>query len=59
MFGSGTATGYLTRKYRQEIFSITRKTSGQSRDFIVRQKKNLKDLLAESQGVVESGDVSQ
>ena len=48
MFSLGIATGYLTHKYRKEIISISSKISGQSKDFVLRQKENLKDLCAET-----------
>jgi len=49
MLGLGITAGYLTHKYRKEIISITSKTAEQSKDFILRQKEALKDLLAEDQ----------
>lgn len=49
MFSMGIATGYLTHKYRREIISITSKTAGQSKDFVLRQKENFRDLLSEAQ----------
>ena len=59
MLSLGIAAGFLTHKYRKEIISITSKTAGQSKDFIVRQKENLKDLLAETQEDAEVKDVSK
>jgi hypothetical protein len=59
MFSLGIAAGFLTHKYRKEIISITSKTAGQSKDFIVRQKENIKDLLAETQKEAEEKDVSK
>ena len=56
MFGLGIATGFLVHKYRKEIISISSKTAEQSKDFVLRQKENLKDLLAEAQeGAEEEG----
>jgi hypothetical protein len=49
MFSLGIAAGFLVHKYRKEIISITSKTAGQSKDFVLRQKENLKDLLAETE----------
>ena len=49
MLSLGIAAGYLAHKYRKEIISITSKTAGQSKDFVLRQKENLKDLIAEAQ----------
>jgi hypothetical protein len=48
MLGLGIVSGYLTHKYRKEIILLGNKTAGQSKDFILRQKEHLKDLLAES-----------
>jgi len=59
MFSLGIATGFLVHKYRKEIISITGKTAGQSKDFILRQKENIKDLLAETQEGAEEEDSSK
>jgi len=53
MFGLGLATGYFTHKYRKEIISATHKTAEQSKDFVLRQKENLKELFGETEEVVE------
>lgn len=47
MFGVGMIAGYYTHKYRKEIISVSRYSAEQSRDFLVRQKENLKEILAE------------
>lgn len=49
IFGLGISAGFLTHKYRKEIILVTRKTAGQSKDFVLRQQENIKDLIAESQ----------
>jgi hypothetical protein len=49
VFSLGITAGFLTHKYRKEIISITSKTAEQSKDFVLRQKEHLKDLLAEAQ----------
>jgi hypothetical protein len=49
MFSLGIAAGYLAHKYRKEIITITSKAAEQSKDFLLRQKENFKDLLAETQ----------
>ena len=59
VFGLGITAGYLTHKYRKEIISITSKTTEQSRDFMLRQKENLKELLAESQNDAGNQDASK
>jgi hypothetical protein len=47
MFGLGVVTGYFVHKYRKEIVSASHKTFEESRDFVLRQKENLQDRLAE------------
>jgi len=59
MFSLGIAAGYLAHKYRKEIITISSKTAEQSKDFVLRQKENLKDLLAEAQEVTEEEDASK
>ncbi|MFU8787927.1 MAG: hypothetical protein ACNA7G_02795 [Methylobacter sp.] len=49
VLGLGITAGFLTHKYRKEIILVTSKTAGQSKEFVLRQKENLKDLIAESQ----------
>ncbi|MDO9142548.1 MAG: hypothetical protein Q7U38_19685 [Methylobacter sp.] len=49
LLGLGISAGFLTHKYRKEIILITSKTASQSKDFVLRQQENLKDLIAESQ----------
>lgn len=49
LFGLGISAGFLTHKYRKEIISITGKTAEQSKDFVLRQKEHLKDMLAEAE----------
>ena len=59
MFSLGIAAGYLAHKYRKEIISISSKTAEQSKDFILRQKENLKDLLAEAREEPVEEDASK
>jgi hypothetical protein len=59
MFSLGIAAGFLVHKYRKEIISITSKTAEQGKDFVLRQKENIKDLLAETQEGAEEEDVSK
>ena len=40
---------YLTYKYRKELISIGSKSAKHSKDFILKQQENLKDLIAEAQ----------
>jgi len=48
MFSLGIVAGYLTHKYRKEIISVTSKTAEQSKEFVLRQKENLRRLCAET-----------
>ena len=48
MLSLGITGGFLVHKYRKEIISITSETAEQSKDFVLQQKENLKDLIAES-----------
>jgi len=57
MFGLGIAAGYLAHKYRKEIISISSKTAEQSKDFVLRQKENLRDIIAEALEDSEKKDV--
>ncbi len=57
MFSLGIAAGYLAHKYRKEIISISSKTAEQSKDFVLRQKENLRDIIAEAMEDTEKKDV--
>lgn len=59
MFGTGIAAGIFVHKYRKEIISITNKTAEQSKNFVLRQKENIKDLIAESSEDVKEIKVSE
>jgi len=47
MFGFGLTAGYFVGKYRKEIISMAEQTADQGKSFILRQKENLLDLIAE------------
>lgn len=49
LFSVGVVAGYFTHKYRKEIITITSKTAEQGKDFIVRQKEHVQEMLAQSQ----------
>lgn len=49
LFGIGVAAGFFAHKYRKEIITLTSTTAEQSKEFILRQKDNIKEMLAESQ----------
>ncbi len=59
MFGLGITAGFLVHKYRKEIISVTSKTAEQSKEFVLRQKENFRDLIAETREEVEENQVSK
>ncbi|MCF7966859.1 MAG: hypothetical protein K9L79_15180 [Methylobacter tundripaludum] len=48
VFGMGVVAGYLVYKYRKEIISGTTKAVDAGKDFVLQQKENLEDIVAES-----------
>jgi hypothetical protein len=48
VFGLGIAAGYMVYKYRKEIISSTTKVVDASKDFVLQQKENLEDIIAET-----------
>jgi hypothetical protein len=46
---AGLAAGYLLHKYEKEIIETVSKATGMGKDFMLHQKENLDDLIAESQ----------
>lgn len=48
VFGLGVVAGYLVYKYRKEIISSTSKVVDAGKDFVLQQKENLEDIVAES-----------
>ncbi|MCD2449477.1 hypothetical protein GO003_003645 [Methylicorpusculum oleiharenae] len=48
VFGLGVVAGYLVYKYRKEIISGATKAVDASKDFVLHQKENLEDLVAET-----------
>ena len=54
MFGVGVATGYFIHKYRKEIISTVNSAAEHSKDFVLRQREHIEDLLAESRCEAES-----
>jgi hypothetical protein len=56
-FSMGLATGYLAQKHRKEIIAIGSRTVVESKNFVLRQKENLGDLIAEIKE--ESQDTSK
>lgn len=51
MFGLGLVTGYFAHKYRKEIISVSSKTTEQGKDYLLRQKEYLREMLTESQEI--------
>lgn len=49
VFGLGMAVGYFAHKYRKEIILSATSLSDKGKDFILNQKENLEDLVAECQ----------
>ena len=47
VFGLGVATGYLVHKYRKEIIDSATQLTEKGKDFVLNQKENLEDMVAE------------
>lgn len=48
VFGVGVVAGYFVYKYRKDIIANASKTVNLGKDFILQQKENLEDLVAEA-----------
>jgi uncharacterized membrane protein YebE (DUF533 family) len=48
VFGLGMIAGYFVYKYRKDIIANASKTIDAGKDFILHQKENLEDLVAEA-----------
>ncbi len=46
---AGLAAGYLLHKYEKEIVETVSRATGMGKDFMLHQKENLDDLIAEAQ----------
>jgi hypothetical protein len=44
---TGLIAGYLTHKYHKDIIVLGSRTATESKNFVLRQKENLGDLVAE------------
>jgi len=53
MLGLGIAAGMTIHKYRKEIVASGRGIAEKGRDFALRQRENLEDMLAESKETAE------
>jgi hypothetical protein len=49
LLAAGVAAGYLLHKYEKEIVAAVAKATGMGKDFVLEQKENLSDLVAEAQ----------
>ncbi|QJD29313.1 hypothetical protein [Methylococcus geothermalis] len=56
LFGLGMAAGYYIHKYRKEIIGSAMSIAEGGKDFVLQQRENLEDLLAERQEGSERGD---
>jgi len=48
IFGLGMVAGYAVYKYRKEIVSSVGKATDAGKDFVLQQKENLEDIVAET-----------
>jgi hypothetical protein len=48
VFGLGMVAGFFVYKYRKEIISGATKTIDTGKDFVLQQKENLEDIVAEA-----------
>jgi len=48
LLGIGIATGYYAHKYRKEIISSVSSAGEKGKDFVLQQKENLEDIVAET-----------
>lgn len=48
VFGLGVAAGYVVYKYRKEIVASVSKATDAGKDFVLQQKENLEDIVAET-----------
>lgn len=47
MFGLGLTLGYAIHKYRKEIIGSANRVAERGKDFVLQQRENLEDLIAE------------
>ncbi len=48
VFGAGMVAGYFVYKYRKDIIASASKTLEAGKDFVLHQKENLEDIVAEA-----------
>jgi len=56
LFSTGLVAGFLTHKYRKEIIVVGNRTTVESKNFVLRQRQNLLDLVAECQEHAQDRD---
>ncbi|MEY4685389.1 MAG: hypothetical protein RLZ25_1848 [Pseudomonadota bacterium] len=56
VFTVGVAAGYFAHKYRKEIIASATRATELGKDFVMHQKENLEDLVAECQECPEEGE---
>ncbi len=54
-FSLGVAAGYFIHKYRKEIIGAANQAAEKGKDFVLQQRENLADVLAEAK---ESGEAA-
>lgn len=59
VFGLGLAAGYMIHKYRKEIVASATRVGEQSKDFVLNQKENLEDLVAECKECADEEGTSE
>lgn len=58
VFSLGVATGYFAYKYRKEIIASATRATELGKDFVMHQKENLEDLVAECTECPDETDAS-
>lgn len=48
LFGLGITVGYMVHKYRKNIIGAANRVAEKSKDFVLQQRENLEDIVAES-----------
>lgn len=48
LVGIGAIAGFYAHKYRKEILSSVSGVAGKGKDFVLQQKENLEDIVAET-----------
>jgi hypothetical protein len=48
ILGIGIAAGYYAHKYRKEIISSVNSAGEKGKDFVLQQKENIEDMVAET-----------